>query len=218
MSVDLEIKNKLNDLCIALEKMFSLVNIRFKEVIDDITDIRCINFTEAQDQFYNENLVKIIKIINGFLEFEEDIKDSVLLANLKYSQTLFIKLRSNHNLIYNLIKLYWSIKNVLTREDIILDENYNNDIINYNWILKDEITEFLELLINKKTLPIESKSYCELKKKRQDTIIDGNLIEIKENNIFPTSLSKKLINSINVTELFNYYQYDFTDILEECKY
>jgi len=218
MSFDSEIKNKLYDLCIALEKMFSIFKIEFKESLDDLIDIRCINFTEAQDQFYNENLVKIIKIVKGFLEFEEDIKDSVLLENLKYSQSLFIKLRSNHNLIYNLIKLYWSIKNVLTREEIMMDENYNPDIVNYHWILKDEITDFLELLIEKESLPIDSKEYTKLKEKRQDTLIDGNLIKIDESIIKPTTLSKKLIKSIQISELFNYYQCDFPDILEECKY
>jgi len=218
MSLNSEIKIKLNDLSIALEKMFLTVRIPYKEAIEDINDIRCINFTEAEDQYYEENFVKTIKITKGFLEFEEDIKDSTLLENLLYSQSLFIKLRSNHNLIYNYLKLYWSIKNVLSREEIILDCNYNPGIVNYHWILKDEITDFLELLLEKESLPIDSKEYKDLKEKVKDTIVDGNLIETIENIIYPTTLSKKLIESIKISELFNYYQYDFGEILEECKY
>lgn len=218
MSLDLEIKKKLNDLCKALENMFSVFNIRYKEVIEDVPDIRSINFTEAEDDYYNDNLVRLIKIIKGFLEFEESIKDLPLLENLKNAQSLFIKIRSNHNLIYNYLKLYWSIKNVLTREEILSDEYYNSDIVNYHWILKDVITDFLEALIEKGSLPTGAKDYSCLKEKQKETMIDGNLIEIKENIIYPTSLSKKLIKSIEITELFNFYQYDFPDILEECKY
>ena len=100
------------------------------------------------------------------------------------------------------------------REKILSDENYDNNIVNYNWILCDELLAFLELLIDKKNLQLSSNEYACLNEKYKDTLLAQNLISIDHNEIRPTTLAKKLIESIEISELFNYYQYDFDEIIE----
>ncbi|MHA1893291.1 MAG: hypothetical protein ACTSX4_02195 [Candidatus Helarchaeota archaeon] len=200
-----------------LEKIFILFEIPFNEAIEEITDLRPINFSESQDHFFNEKLVELRKLINKLLELEENIKDLVLIENLKFCRRLFIKIRTNLNFIYHLIKLYWSIQHVIIREEILTDENYNKSIINYNWVMSDEITDFLETLIDKKSMSINSDEFQSLDIKYRDPMFNLNLIKNENEVIFPTSLAIKLINSISIDELFNYYQQDFDELLDSIK-
>ena len=214
MTYYFDIENGYIQLSNILKNLLNIYKISFNKKIEKFVDIRSINFTEIQDEFLTENLIKLKNIINEFLENVDEIKDQVLINNLKTIKDQMSKIRSNHNYAYYFIKLYWSIQHLLMREKILSDENYDNNIVNYNWILCDELLAFLELLIDKKNLQLSSNEYACLNEKYKDTLLAQNLISIDHNEIRPTTLAKKLIESIEISELFNYYQYDFDEIIE----
>ena len=197
-----------------LEKLFHIYKIPFTERIEEFVDIRSVNFSEIQDEYLTENLVKLKNLLFEFLDRENEIKDQAILNNLRATKELLSKIRSNHNYAYYFLKLYWSIQNLFVREKILSDENYNEEIINYNWILRDELLDFLELLNDEGSLILSSEDYVCLNKKYKDTLFKHNLISINKNNITPTTLAKKIIESVEISELFNYYQYDFDEIIQ----
>ncbi|NHI91928.1 MAG: hypothetical protein EAX96_05455 [Candidatus Lokiarchaeota archaeon] len=214
MSYQFDIDKSLIELINTLINLFNVYNISYDKKIEEFVDIRSINFTEIQDEFLVENLVKLKNLVQEFLELEENIKDQILIDNLKTVKNIMSKIRSNHNYAYYFLKLFWSIKHIMMRENILTDKNYNKEIINYHWILNDEIIEFLELLINENSIPITSEKYKNIDVKYQKTMIENNLININKEVITPTSLARKFIDSIEISELFNYYQYDFEEIIK----
>ena len=213
MSYYFDIKEGYIQLIDVLKKLFSIYNIPYTERIEEFVDIRSKNFSEIQDEYLTENLVKLKNLLFEFLDKADQIKDQTLLDNLRITKELLSKIRSNHNYAYYFLKLYWSIQQVLMREKILSDDNYDEDIINYNWILRDELLDFLELIIQEGSLTISSEDYNCLDKKHKDTLLAHNLITIDQNNIKPTTLTKKIIESIEISEFFNYYQYDFDELI-----